>query len=109
MELSLLCNSDVTAIVAGGLEQICEGGMKSYDPSEGDASMSRSLDEHLDACRRRHAQPRKRHSSGTTSAVSHRIWECSKCTGLCSKNAREPYPRRRLPATRKCILPAAAR
>ena len=56
VELSLLCNSDVTAIVAGGLEQICEGGMKSYDPSEGDASMSRSLDEHLDACRRRHAQ-----------------------------------------------------
>ena len=56
VELSLLCNSDVTAIVAGGLEQICEGGMKSYDPSEGDASMSRSLDEPLDACRRRHAQ-----------------------------------------------------
>ena len=51
--------------------------------------------------RRRHAQPRKRPSSGTTSAVSHKIWECSKCTKLSSENAQEPYSRSRASATRK--------
>jgi len=48
VELSLLESSDVTEIVARGLESICEGGMRAYNSTvEPDALETFSLDDHL--------------------------------------------------------------
>ena len=62
VELSLLDNSDVTELVARGLESICEGGMMSYDAEAEKAEGALSLERYLNASTQSTGRSTKRSS-----------------------------------------------